>query len=87
MATNAELTADILALDPNAETDGLVKADLEALLLSLTAEPEPVVIKVAKGKSLTSKSGIKAGGDVVTAADFNGGQKTVDYLVERGYLV
>ena len=40
--------------------------------------------KIAAGKAVTSKRGILAEGEAVTAADFPGGQKSLDALVESG---
>lgn len=91
MPTNAELIADIKAIDENAETDGLVKAELEELLEELQtrpeAEPVPPYTVATKVRSLTTLKGIKAAGAEVTAAMFSGGEQKLAALVEAGLVV
>lgn len=49
--------------------------------------PVKNVIVVASGKSITSKKGILKEGQEVKAKYFQGGQKTIDDLLEKGFLL
>lgn len=42
---------------------------------------------VKEGKSVTSKRGIRADGDEVTAKDFEGGKDVLDSLIKRGIVI
>ena len=46
----------------------------------------PKSLKVAEGKSITSKRGIKIAGDVVDASYFANGEETVKSLLAKKYL-
>lgn len=70
MATNAELIADITAINEGAETEGLNNAQLSAKLKELKAAADEVkTFTVVKGKSITSKRGIIGPGEEVTGED------------------
>ena len=86
MASNVELAASIAALDESAVTDGLNNAQLTALLKELRAADEEAaakakadeeaaakakVLRVAPGKSITSKRGIIGPGEEVHETDVN----------------
>lgn len=51
------------------------------------AEPEPEVYRMPKGKSMTTKAGIKSEGQEVTAGMVVGGDATLKTLKEKGLLV
>lgn len=57
----------------------------------MDAPKKPVVKKlsyvIAEGKSITTKRGIKAGGEVVTVADFAGGENSLKALVKSEHVV
>ena len=86
MASNVELVASIAALDESAVTDGLNNAQLTSLLKELRAADEEAaakakadeeaaakakVLRVAPGKSITSKRGIIGPGEEVHETDVN----------------
>lgn len=74
----ADLLSDMKAKKRDAELK--TQADGEKKAKKKTG---PVI---AKGKSLTSMTGIKVAGDPVTADDFKGGKETFDSLVRKGYI-
>lgn len=77
MASNVELAASIAALDESAVTDGLNNAQLTSLLKDLKAKADEEaaakakVLRVAPGKSITSKRGIIGPGEEVHETDVN----------------
>lgn len=83
MPSNKELQAEAEALDANVDHTGLNNVQLVALVKELKAKAEtpadakaeaPTVYVVAEGMSLTSKAGVKVGGDVVKAEYFPEGR-------------
>lgn len=44
------------------------------------------VLKVCKGKSLTSRRGVKDAGQEVSENDFSGGKSTLESLIKKGYI-
>lgn len=104
MASNNELRAQILAIDPHASVDGLNNKELAAFLAEAKAPTDtvtdaeadaeaeaaavdaPAGPTIAKGKSITSKRGILAGGDSVTAGDLAGGESAFAALVKAGHI-
>lgn len=102
MASNNELRAQILAIDPHASVDGLNNKELAAFLAEAkaptdtvteaeaeaeaTAVDAPAGPTIAKGKSITSKRGILTGGDSVTAGDLAGGESAFAALVKAGHI-
>jgi hypothetical protein len=51
------------------------------------AQSAPVVYRVAEGKAITTRRGIRSEGETVTAKDFADGQERLDTLVSRGVVV
>ncbi len=91
MASNAELIEQLTALNPEFVKGDLTNAQMAAMLKAPEPEPEPAPkakgYKVAKGKSLTTKAGIKAAGQEVTANMVGGGEDKLKLLKEKGLLV
>lgn len=101
MASNKELIASIMELDPDAVTDDLNNAQLAETLKGLkaeatevpkaaepkAAEPKAAELRVPKGKAMTTLAGMKSDGDVITAAMVVGGDATLAALKKKGLLV
>jgi hypothetical protein len=101
MASNNELIAQIKKLDAESDTEDLTNKELAELLAGLKAAPEdepedepeaaptaPVApYSVKKGGAVTSKRGILADGQALSAADLAGGQSALDALVKSGHVV
>lgn len=98
MPSNKEYIDEILAIDSDAQVEGLKNADLAALLKYLKSTVQapvapdvppvaPCSYVVAPGKCITSLRGILVPGDVAEAEHFAGGQETFDTLIENGTLV
>jgi hypothetical protein len=87
---------DALEGKSNAELSQILK-DGKVELASYEAAQRPVVGEmtipettghcIAEGKTLTSKRGILASGDKVTAEDLAGGEEAFETLVAAGYVV
>lgn len=76
-----ELVSDLKAKERDGELD--TQADGPAT----TADTPEAEYTVKKGKALTTMRGIVADGEPVCAADFAGGQGTLDDLVRKGFVV
>lgn len=67
------------------------KTAVELLEDALDAYPEDVLVDpgyyVADGRSITTKIGIRVGGQQVDPDMVTGGEKTLDHLVDRGHCV
>lgn len=61
--------------------------DLSKKNLEVKPSKQKTVIIVADGKSITTLKGIKNQGDVVDAQILGNGQKDIDVLLDKGYLV
>lgn len=62
------------------------QSELLATELADDAEPELPPYTVAEGKSLTTKRGILANGQEITAKDLAGGQACLDLLVKKSFV-
>lgn len=102
MASNQELIEKIKSIDPDAKVAGLTNKDLNEHLKSLNAAkqggaptpPEPETkekvsgsYKVAAGKALTTRRGIKSEGDTITVSDMTGGDEAFKSFLKTGHIV
>jgi len=92
MPSNAELIAEIKELDAEAKTGSLSNKKLVALLKELKQpEPQPEVkvdvYCVGQGKAITTKRGILADGDEISARDLAGGGEAMSAFIESGHIV
>ena len=91
MANNADLTAAILEINPEAETEGLTNKQLSDMLKELktpvaTAEAT-AVYEVAEGRAVTVPGrGMLSEGEMVKAEWLHGGEKQAEYLKSKGIL-
>ena len=74
------------AKKPEVKKEVAEKPEKVILRKKAPAKKEPEVYKVAKGKSITTKRGIKAEGDVVEASFFADGAETLDRLYKKRFL-
>ena len=102
MASNKDFIKSIVAINPEAKTDGLNNNQLSELLKSLKTEVvepevvEPEVVEpevvaapysVAEGKAITSRRGILANGAEITVKDLAGGLAALEHFVKTGHVV
>lgn len=80
-ADNAESTDETTG---DAEIEAIKAKAAEEAEVASKIEPFPYSVK--SGKSITSKRGILGEGEEVKVEDLPGGQKTIDDLIERGYV-
>ncbi len=91
-AYSAEELAEALALEQGKENtrSTAVEAIQEALALAEQPEPQPEPkakgLRVPKGKAMTTLSGIKGEGEVITADMVSGGEAQLALLKKKGLL-
>ncbi len=69
------------------EADGFDEDPEESGKPEKPEDAKPTGFKVAAGKALTTRRGIKADGDKVDASHFVGGQKVIDEFIKTGHIV
>ena len=95
MTPKEKILAEVVALDPEAVTEGLTVPQLTELRDGLKTPsppppppPPPVSgTRVADGKSVSSLRGVLDEGTAVSAKDFIQGQKDLDELIKSGAVV
>ena len=94
MASNKDLIKSIVAINPDANTDGLNNNKLAEMLKGLKTQPEPEAVEprdpvpvVAAGKSITTKRGILGPGEEIGPDDLGGGMESLVALHKAGYVV
>jgi hypothetical protein len=50
------------------------------------AKKAPKMYKVAEGKAITTKQGIKGAGEIICADMINGGDEVMQQLAKKGFL-
>jgi hypothetical protein len=97
MASNKDLIKSIVAINPDAKTDGLNNNKLAEMLKGLKAQPiqpeseaveprDPAPV-VAAGQSITTKRGILGPGEEIGPDDLGGGMESLVALHKAGYVV
>jgi len=90
--TADELTAAIELENAKDEPRKTAVEAMESRLLPAQAPaPAPAPApeaghRVAKGKAVTTKAGIKSEGDLITAAMLAGGEDALTHLIKKGYI-
>lgn len=84
-AKEKKIIEQIVKINPDADTSGKNEAELTAMLQELAAKQANPEYKVAAGKSLSTRRGIKGPGATITAEMVNG-EETLKDLKDKGYI-